>query len=313
MRWVILTDDYPPAPGGIATWTRWAATTLATRHAVDVYCRARPGLVSGDGLAIHPVRARSFARRGPVALAWAARGALRDADGVLCTTWPVARVVRRWRPVHVVGHGGDLVRPRRPALLERVWPGCAHHWVVSEHLRSVAVSRGLDARVLPVPVVAEAPAGQGSRWVFVARALHGKGGDTFLRWVQEAGATGDVVGDGPALASWRRQAERHGLDVRFHGTRTRAEVATVLERARAVFLPSRRTLSEGLGLTLLEARSRGIRVVTTGHGGTREAAGRDGLVVPATTHGAVVRDRLATLPPPVWTDPRPAFLQALGA
>lgn len=313
MGWVILTDDFPPGAGGVATWTRWAAETLAIRGPVDVWCRDRPDLPDVAGVQVHGVRARSFARRGPLAVVLAAGRQLRSADGVLCTTWPMARVASRVVPVHVVGHGSDLVRPPAPALLNRVWTRCARRWTVSEHLARVARSRGLAASVLPTPI---APGGRGPlghRWVFVGRALTGKGGERFVRWVADAGVQADVVGDGPALAVWRSLAHRLGADVRFHGMLDRSDIERVLDDAAAVFLLSTRVASEGLGLTLLEARARGIPVVGARSGGIPEAVGCEGLVVePGATASDVVR-WLATARRPVLDDPRPAFLTALGA
>lgn len=313
MGWVILTDDHPPAVGGVATWTLWAAEALASRGPVDVWCRARPHLVEPAGVRLHGVTVRSFAKRGPLAMAWHARQHLQRADGVLCTTWPMARFASRLVPVHVVGHGSDLVRPRDPAGLRRVWRRCAHRWTVSEHLARVARSRGLHANVLPTPIAPRPHGPLGTRWVFVGRALTGKGGARFVRWVAEAGVAADVVGDGPALPVWRSLAQRLGADVRFHGELDRAAVDDVLDDAAAVFLLSTRVASEGLGLTLLEARARGISVVGSRSGGIAEAVGREGLLVRANTTAREVVEWLATADRPTLSDPRAAFLSALGA
>ena len=85
MRWVILTDDFPPGLGGIATWTAWAAAALRSVGAVEVFARARPGLVGAVA-----VGGRHFSRHGGRHLARAAFGELRRADAVLATTWPMA-------------------------------------------------------------------------------------------------------------------------------------------------------------------------------------------------------------------------------
>ncbi|MCB9672260.1 MAG: glycosyltransferase family 4 protein [Alphaproteobacteria bacterium] len=310
MTWVVLTDDLPPAPGGVATWTDWATRALATRGPVRVYCRDRPGLVAAEGIEIRPVRARSFARRGPLALAMAAASDIRSAEGVLCTTWPVARFVSRLAPVHVVGHGSDLVRPADPRALARVWARC-RGWTVSAHLQRVAQGRGLQADVLPVPVPATTRHDLGDRWLFVGRAVHGKGGERFVRWCAEAGVTGEVVGDGPALAVWRAEAARHGADVVFTGALDRAGVDAAYRRARAVFLPSHRTLSEGLGLTLMEARARGIPVVGTPSGGIPEALGDEGLLVSPKSHGADIASRLEGASRPASPGGPEAFLERL--
>lgn len=282
------------------------------QHPVRVFARARPNATAPLGVDLQPVAVRSFARRGPLALAHAARPWIWNARGVLCTTWTVARWVSRLAPVHVVGHGSDLVRPRDPRGLRRVWRRCAHPWVVSGHLARVAANRGLHARVLPLPVPEAERRPLGSRWVFVGRALHGKGGDRFVRWVAEAGVKADVVGDGPALPVWKALAEDLEADVRFHGALDRAGVDAVYRRAGAVFLPSRASLAEGLGLTLLEARARGIPVVGTRSGGIPEALGSEGLLVDPEVRGDALRTRVHGLLRPAPPGGRNAFLQALG-
>src|SRR5690606_33991204 len=110
MRWVILTDDHPPAPGGVATWTAAVADGLRRAgDAVEVFARWRPDLPPE----VRGVRGPSFGRRGGWWLRWAARRALPRADAVLATTWPVAAGLPAGLPLHVVFHGSDLTRPPR--------------------------------------------------------------------------------------------------------------------------------------------------------------------------------------------------------
>lgn len=314
MHWVVVTDDYPPCDGGVATWTAWAADALSSVGTVSVYARARPGFSTTGPWRATPVRARSFTRFGPMALARATLPEARGADGVLCTTWNVARVLSWFVPVEVVAHGSDVVRPRSERHLQRTWRRC-RGWAVSRHLVGVLAERGLHARCLPTPVPPGRREPLGDRWVFVARALEVKGGERFVRMVAKAGVRADVVGGGPALARWEDLARRLGARVRFHGRLSRTGVESVLDGAAAVFLLSHGALQEGLGLTLLEARRRGIPVVGTRSGGLPEAVG-DGLVLDWTTpaHAALQVERwLVDAPRPVLEDPRSAFLSALGA
>jgi glycosyltransferase involved in cell wall biosynthesis len=90
-----------------------------------------------------------------------------------------------------------------------------------------------------------------------------------------------IAGDGTLRPAIQRAIGKHGIDasVRLLGRISRAEVKDVLDRSRMLVLPSR---SEGLGLVILEAFSRGRPVVATEVGGIRELViqGRTGLLVP---------------------------------
>ena len=279
MRWVILTDDAVPQRGGIATWTQWASAALAVDHDVQVFARHRSGLEPG----VHGVRGPSHGRSGPLTTALVAAPAIHRADAVLCTTWPYARFVRRVfprKPLHVVAHGSDVTLSR--ADLTYAWRNLAGRWAVSEHLVRTLAERGVQARRLPVPLPEVPRAARGDRWLYVARATPLKGGDRFVALAAAAGQPADVVGEGPALADWQRCADRLGADVRFHGGLDRPEVAALLDRAGLLcLLPRPRSDgmgAEGLGLTLLEARARGIPVVGCRTGGVPEAVG-PGLVL----------------------------------
>ena len=83
--------------------------------------------------------------------------------------------------------------------------------------------------------------------------------------------------------------------------------------AGVVFLPSRTELAEGLGLTLLEARARGIPVVGTDSGGIREALGPEGLCVQPDLDGAELARRVRDLVRPAHPGGVDGFLRSLGA
>lgn len=297
MRIVVLTDDHPARVGGVAAWTGAVVAALAREgHQVRVFARRREGLEAVPGSVLTPVRGRSFGRWGGAWLGARALPALARADRVIATTWPVATLAARLGtdPV-VVAHGAELASAR---LRERA---CARTWALAS--RRFAVSRWLAARVpggaavLPAPIDATGvPARPGSgTWCFVGRALHGKGGDRFVRWVATAGVRGLLVGDGPALASWRSLARELGARVRFTGGLGADEVRALLPVVDLVCLPARAGvdgMEEGLGLVLLEAAAAGVAAVGTRCGGVPEAVGPHGLVVeepddPAAAVGAV--------------------------
>lgn len=282
MRWLILTDDFPPLDGGVATWTAAVARGLHDAgHDVDVLARARPG-VADQPFRVTPVYGRSFGRYGAWWTAARAWRRLRRADRVLASTWTVARGVaatcrRLGIPLHVAFHGSDLTRSRPDA---RVLEG-AHLWTVSDYLRGL-----LDrpATVLPTPVDPSEPAPSTApdHWVMVGRATPLKGGDRFVRLVAAAGARGTVIGDGPELQAWRALANDLGADVTFTGRLPHAEVLRRLPSFDLACLLPRAdtdgTGAEGLGLSLIEAAAAGVPVVGCPTGGVPEAVG-PGLVL----------------------------------
>jgi len=276
MRWVILTDDALPGPGGVATWTDAVMRCLSRGgHHVAAFARARPDLPTG----VVGVHQRSFARWGYLALARAARHELRRADVVVATTWHVAPPGHRgW----VVCHGSDVtVEANRPRRRRRVL-GRARVGAVSWFLAGQAAKLGATAQVLPSPVDAtprprELQGTVPRRWLWCGRMVDGKGGDRFLRMVAEAGAQADLLGDGPLRGRWEALADRLGARARFHGWVGSDRVEQALEHADLLVLTPR--ASEGLGLVLLEAAARGVPVVGCDVGGVAEAVG-PGLLLP---------------------------------
>lgn len=271
---MILTDDHPPAPGGVATWTAAVAEGLRRAgDAVEVFARWRPDLPVG----VHGVRGPSFGRHGGWWLRWAARRALHDADAVLATTWPVAAGLPAGLPLHVVFHGSDLTRPPVSArALRRVMERARHRWAVSRWLAERGAAEVLPAPVDPRPGPRRRPE-RPWRWGLLGRATPLKGGDRFVRLVAEAGVEGVVAGDGPELPRWRALAERLGARVRFLGHLPREALPAVLDGLDVALLLPRPAADgggeEGLGLALLEAAASGVAVVGCRTGGVPEATG----------------------------------------
>lgn len=304
MRWVILSDDWPPQRGGVASWGFGAANGLVRAGcAVHVFARARDGLVAPAGVQLTAVRGRSFGSTGPWWTGLAAARALTDADAVLATTWPMARAVApvlraAGVPLHVVFHGSDLTRPVAEGAAAVV--AGARCWAVSRFLVGQAAVRGIEARWIPSPVDAPTqvpgPRPEGP-WVTIARATPLKGLDRFVALVAEAGAEGVVVGDGPARATAERAARERGAQVRFLGALDRQAVARVLTEAAVVALLPRVDRdgggAEGLGLVLLEGAAAGALPVGCGTGGVPEAVGPGVLVDPDDPVSAAIRVRQA--------------------
>ena len=214
-------------------------------------------------------------------------------------------------PLVVTLHGSDVHIAERPGLrtLARLTLRRARIvGVVSEALRRDA-SALLDVPtdklvVLRMPVQMPVPSSIGAppdppplRLVAVGRLAREKGYGVLLDALQQLDAVElDVFGDGPEAAQLRAQAAPLGDRVRFHGVRTRAEIAETLVRAHALVAPS---LREGLGLVALEALALGRPVVASGIGGLVETVthGDDGILVPPGDAGALA-DALRRLPLP---------------
>ena len=283
MRWVLLSDDWPPLSGGVASWSARVASGLARAgDRVDVFARHRTDLHVPKGVSVHGVSSRHFARTGAAALAWSARESLREADAVLATTWPVAWAVAPWlrrrrTPLHIVLHGSDWTR-RGDEGLARWTLRRARVWAVSEHMATSARRKGLSVDWLPSPVDAapepRVPSTELKHLVMVARAVRLKGGDRFVRLVQSLGIRGTMVGGGPMQEAW---AELGQGSVDFLGHCSRTRVEAVLRTAdAAVLLPRTEadgTGAEGLGLSLLEAAAVGVPAIGCATGGVPEALG----------------------------------------
>ncbi|MGB9880934.1 MAG: glycosyltransferase, partial [Anaerolineae bacterium] len=97
----------------------------------------------------------------------------------------------------------------------------------------------------------------------------------------------DIVGDGPHRAEYEELARRLGLQdlVRFHGLKTKPEVAEFMRRADLFVLPSE---WENLPCVIIEAMASGLPVVATSVGGIPEMVNDEvGRLVPPKDAGAL--------------------------
>ncbi len=262
MNWKLLTPEYPPHVGGVASWSRSVAALLEAKgQSVEVIAR-RPRQGGGDP-ADRDVRwivGRSWRRWQGVWSAWAARS--RGDAVALCATWPMA--VHLGSPLLVAYHGSDLTRPAPIAGLDEVKRRAANLPV------SRFLGRLLDAphRVLPYPIAPLAPVPRGDALLVVARLIPEKGVDTALRFAARLGRPIRVVGDGPERPRLEALARELRLDATFCGAVPASAIPW--EGAWALALFSRG--DEGLGLVLLEAAARGIPSFGSRAGGIPEAA-----------------------------------------
>ena len=212
-----------------------------------------------------------------------------------------ARAVRRARiPLVVTLHGDDAfyVAPRDDLVGRVMRRGlrsariiiCVSHamadvvWSVLPSIDVRVVSNGYDSALFRVSNgVSNAERDLGI--LFVGLLVPVKNVDLLLRAYERVREHIDapltIVGDGPLRAELEQLAVTLGVadTVDFLGYRPRAEVATLMQRASVLALPSS---SEGYGLVLAEALACGTPVVASRVGGVPEivASSSAGTLVP---------------------------------
>lgn len=266
MTWHLVTTDFPPLEGGVATWAEATAAALrAAGEHVVVYAPRRLG-ASG----VTPLWGRAWARW---AHAWVALQVLprvRAGDRVLCATWPLATWLLGRADVSVVFHGSDLARPPLTPGLDAVKQG-ARLFPVSHFLGGLL---GARHQVLPAPIGPQRRAAPGDALLAIARLGPLKGVDRAIELAASSGRPITIVGDGPARPDLEALAARLGVRATFTGRLPRAEIpwdghhaAVLLSRVHADG-----SGAEGLGLVLLEAAARGIPTIGSSTGGIPEVA-----------------------------------------
>ncbi|MFZ5481924.1 MAG: glycosyltransferase family 4 protein [Myxococcota bacterium] len=289
MRWHLVTPEWPPFAGGVATWAREMAGALS-EAGEEVTVHARDGTPPAIRM-----RGRSWARWGAVWAAASVLPRLRSGDRILCATWEMAPLLLGRAPLAVVWHGSDITRPPRRSGRARVIAG-AVNLPVSRYLGGLL---GAPHTVLPAPIDPVAPATRGEALLVVARLGALKGVDRALRLARRLGRPITVVGDGPERAALEGLARELGARARFTGALPRHEIPW--EGTWALVLLSRPDADgsgqEGLGLVLLEAHARGIPTIGSTTGGIPEVASvvladPEHDPVPTLPHADAVRARL---------------------
>jgi glycosyltransferase involved in cell wall biosynthesis len=287
----LLSSEYPPFAGGVASWCGAVAAALHTAgHPVRVY--AHWGAPGAD-VPFTRLFGRSWNRQGHRFTAFQVRPRLREGDTVLAATWPLAAALPASMTPIVAWHGSDLTRPA-------VIPGRER---VAARARNIVVSRFLGARLgapstwMPYPIEPTTPVRRGDALLTVARLVSTKGVDRVLRLGARLGRPVVVVGDGPERPALEALASTLPVRVSFLG----ATRDIPWEGTWALALLSRPHAEgggeEGLGLVLLEAAARGIPTLGSRVGGIPEAAtvvldDPDHDEVPALPDPAAVQDWL---------------------
>lgn len=290
-RWLLVTGDLPPAfTGGVASWVEDLARAMVQGgHTVTVLGR-RGGRSdrawdAAQPFAVRRIPARSWSRwQAWWVEAWG-RGLLSEVDAVVFATWPLAvrlaPLALRRGSVAIAFHGSDLTRlvVPPPGFLKAVQG--ATLLPVSGFLSRELMRLGAPpGRVLPMPLrVPELPERRRQGLLCVARLTPLKGVDRAIRLAQALGERLTVIGEGPELAALQSLAGPESL---FLGRQDRAQTLELMSGSAATLLLSRADAdgsgAEGLGLTLIEAMSRGCPAIASSTGGLPEAVG-PGLVL----------------------------------
>src|SRR5580693_1609747 len=186
------------------------------------------------------------------------------------------------------GHGGNAMRDYPARLMELAKQPRVHFIAVSEAIRRRAMSCGIPEKKITVryigvdtlkfasisPPIVE----RERRVLFVGRLVEKKGCEYLLKaFVKVQSVIPDalliIVGDGPLRASLQELAHYLGVQIKFRGGRSSAEIYQEFKLAKALCLPSitaENGDAEGLGIVLLEAQASGVPVVTSASGGSTE-------------------------------------------
>ena len=193
----------------------------------------------------------------PFRYAWNARSETLSARGALSRA-ALGLVFQRWRQ-------WDYIAAQR-----------VDAYVANSHTTQERIARyfGRESTVLhpPVEIGRFAPGTPGAEYVVLSELMSHKRIDVAVRAFTDMGLPLLVIGDGPDARHLKRLA---GPTVRFAGRATDAEVAQMLQAARALVV----TATEEFGIAAVEAQAAGRPVIALRHGGVVEtlAEGRTGV------------------------------------
>jgi glycosyltransferase involved in cell wall biosynthesis len=131
--------------------------------------------------------------------------------------------------------------------------------------RRIQAAYGIDAPVVHPPVDTDrfTPSPRGERLLVVSRLLPYKRVDLAVQGAAAAGIGLDVVGSGPLLARFRRQA---GAGVTFHGSVSDERLRELIQGCWALCMPG----AEDFGIAPLEGNAAGKPVIAFAERGATE-------------------------------------------
>jgi glycosyltransferase involved in cell wall biosynthesis len=282
IRVLHVAKFYPPVTGGM-------------ERVVETLCRASEGLVESRVLALNtspktveesvdgvPVtRVGVAARAGSVPIAPSLAAHLRRASADLIVfhephPWALlSYALSRPRARLAVWYHSDVVRhPLKYALfyapIAHPLYSRAERFIVSSPPlgANAAALKAYQSRITVIPFgidVAEWTTGTESFEPFVlfaGRHVPYKGVDVLLRALQGTNIRAVIAGDGPQRAAWERLASTLGVQARFTGDLSDAELRRQFASCAAFVLPSV-TRAEAFGYVQLEAMASGKPVIST--------------------------------------------------
>jgi len=316
VRALVITPDFPPAPGGIQLLVHRLVTNFerVESRVVALGVEGDEAFDESAEVAVRRVAAKGADRnRLAVARLNAAgltEGLRQRPDVVICghvVAAPAAAVLRRFGPRVVQYLHGDEFRTR-PRLVRRAMRAADAVIAVSRHTSEMALAHGCDPerlRIISPGVDLPGPpvAARSLRptVLTVARLVEPyKGHDVVIRalpLVRERmpEARWLVVGEGPLRPDLERLARSEGVEdiVDFRGSASDAERDRCYDEAHVFTMTSRLPEEgfggEGFGIVYLEAGAHGLPSVAGDVAGARDAviAGETGLLVDPTDPGAV--------------------------
>jgi phosphatidylinositol alpha-1,6-mannosyltransferase len=307
VRALIVSPDFPPAPGGIQlTVQRLAANMRAFEPRVVTLGVTGAASAGDDGLDVRRVASKGASNKlANVALNAVALGdGLRRRPDVVISAhvvaWPAAAALRRLRGVPAIQYLHADEARKRPGLTRRAVAGADAVVAVSSHARGLALDAGAEPErvhtihpgVDPAPERAGSPEGPPTILTVARMEEAYKGHDSLARALPRVrervpGARWVVVGDGRLRPEIERLAAAAGVAdaVEFLGAVGDRERDEWLGRADVFALPSRLPEGgaggEGFGIVYLEASAHGLPVVACATAGALDAVadGETGVLV----------------------------------
>ena len=307
MRILHVTDTYAPTVGGIEVFVHdLAHHQAADGHDVTVLTPT-PSADGDDDGAVRVVRGAT--RTGHLL------GGFDAVHAHVSVLSPVGLhaaedAARAGVPVLVTVHSmwTDVWPAFRATAVARGWASLPIQWAAVSAAAAEPVRRAVRRPVLVLPnavdtdawVPAAPPAGGPATVVAVLRMARRKRPLQLVRSLArmrdhldpEVPVRAVLVGDGPLLATVRREVARLGLDwVQVVGGLSHGEIRALYRSAHVFVAPATR---ESFGIAALEARTAGLAVVARAGTGVEEFVvdGVDGYLAPSDTGLA---DRLADL------------------
>ncbi|ETK36260.1 glycosyltransferase family 4 protein [Microbispora sp. ATCC PTA-5024] len=316
-RTLIVTNDFPPRPGGIQAFVHGLASRRPPGSVV-VYAPRWRGCEDFDTRQPYEVvRHHSSLMLPTRSVARTAAGLVEDGAtvvfGAAAPLGLLAPALRRAGATRVVmlthGHEASWARlPGARRLLRRIGEGADVVTYLGEYTRRrlapvvparklVRLAPGVDTATFRPGAGGErirASLGLGDRpvAVCVSRLVPRKGQDVLIRaWPLVLRRVPDavllLVGGGPSRRALERAAARHGVarSVVFTGSVPWAALPAHYDAGDVFAMPCRSRLAgidvEGLGIVYLEASATGLPVVAGSSGGAPDAVrpGETGLVV----------------------------------